>query len=97
MKIQRVKTYSSGTAWRNNPQHMTTSVRQRLQDLDPFVLVRADIKSRGTSLGGCFRLAMLPLLLAYAVVVLVQYGLTPDVISTTVVPASSVTDSFLQV
>ena len=44
-------------------------VQEVLRALDPFALQVQDLRRRGTSLGGCLRLAMIPVLIAYIVVV----------------------------
>ena len=71
--------------------------RGQLQRLDPFVIVKSELRARGSSLGGFMRLLMIPMLLAYIIVVIVQYNETPDVTTTSVYSASARIDEHLQV
>lgn len=60
------------------------------------MIKRSQLREGGTSLGGCLRLVMLSLLLAYGVVVILQYLGSPNVSGSTLTPSSSSTNTYIQ-
>jgi hypothetical protein len=72
-------------------------LRTTLQDLDNFSIVHTDIKQHGTSLGGCLRLAIIPLLIAYCAFVLSEYVDTPNVVNSSVRLASAADSYYIEV
>lgn len=81
---------------RPDPDSDLPVLLRALRAADPFVIKRSQLRESGTSLGGCLRLVMIPLFIAYGLVVIIQYQDSPNVETSTLVPSSASTSTYIQ-